>query len=83
MSQIKPTGTDPEIIAKFEKAVYAIDARAAEVKADADKFGTYAQDKRKQGFPEQAIGFEASQNKLVCKWNGLMEALRIIKENVE
>lgn len=82
-NKITPRGTDEEIVIKFEKATLAIDAATAKVKADADQFGVYAQDKRKAGFPDQAVGFEASQNKLLCKWNGMMEALRIIKANVE
>ena len=82
-TKITPRGTDEEILIKFEKATLAIDAEAAKVKADADQFATYAQEKRKAGFPDQAVNFEASEQKLLAKWRGLLEALRIIKANVE
>ena len=82
-NKITPRGTDEEILMKFEKATLAIDAEAAKVKKDADQFEKYAQEKRKAGFPDEAVQFEASRDKLLCKWNGLCESLRIIKKHVE
>ena len=82
-NQIKPTGTDEQLVEKYNTATLAIDARAAEIKADADRFKAMAQDARKKSFPDQAVEYEASEAKLICKWGGLEEALRIIKQNVE
>lgn len=82
-NQINPTGTDEEQIIKFRKATLAIDAEAANVKAEADRFGKWAQGKRKAGFPDEAVNFENNQSKLLSKWLGLTESLRIIKKHVE
>lgn len=82
-NKITPRGTDEECLINFEKATLAIDAEASKVKAEADRFGKWAQEKRKAGFPDEAVNFENNQSKLLSKWLGLKEALRIIKKHVE
>lgn len=82
-NQIKPVGTDAELVVKFGKAIGEIDVEAAKVKEDIDNCKASIKEKRKAGFLEEAVKFEALEEMLKQRLAAYSDALRIIKQNVE